>query len=291
MGQNWGNDLSGVSREQPALWRRIWFWIKQIALFPVRMAGLLLVFIIGIGGFGMWVIPDMAERYKVDMVLLVLRLLDEEGAGRPFRRLGYQDTIQAGLLNLRPDESSDEVDFALKDPVVAVNKSGTPQGEAYVVRYASGQTQTLVPTTPHTSVPPEELAAARQGVSRLFSPRDHKHWTEVVKWGESLFVTSWVQKYDVTVAPRDRFPGPVEGTEDEQLWCVWQALRCGGARRRICTGCRSCSARPFPKRKIKRRPWPGRMHSTSGCIVIFFSASAIMPVSKTKASRSVPMPR
>lgn len=230
MGQTWGSDPSSASLEQPAtLLRRAGFWIKQLVLFPFRLLGLLLVFVLVIGGFSTWVIPDLAERHKVDMVLLVLRILDEEGAGRPFRRLGYQKTIHAGLLQLRSDGSTDAGPYRLGDAVVAVNASRTPQGETYDVHYVNGQTQNLVPTTPHTTVAPEELAAARQAISRLFSPGDRKSWSEVPAWGESVFVTSWVQKFDLTVAPRDRFPGPVGGTEDEQLWCAWQVLRCGGA--------------------------------------------------------------
>jgi hypothetical protein len=231
MEQTWKYNLSNVPSEEPAAPPRgAWFWIKQVFLFPFRMLGLFVILVVVPGTFSMWVLPDVAERYKVDTNLLVLRILDEEGAGRPFRRLGYQKTIHTGLLDLRPGDASIERGKPLnQDDVVSVKQSRTPEGEAYAIRFASGQTQTIVPTTPHTIVPPQELAAARHAVSRLFPPADRKQWTEVLNWGESLFVSSWVRKYDLKTVPRDRFPGPIGGTEDEQLWCVWQVLRSGGA--------------------------------------------------------------
>jgi hypothetical protein len=231
MAQSRLNDLSQLPPQEPAPKRYgVWFWIKQTFLLPGRLAGLFLVLGIMVGGPQMWVIPDLAERHKVDMLLLVLRNLDEEGAGRPFRRLGYQEKINSGLLDLHSGESSGFRPTAnLEDKIVAVNPSRSTSGEVYVVRYASGQTQQLAPTTPHTTVPPGELAAARRAINRLFPARDRRSAAQVSGWGESLFVTSWVQKYDFKVAPRDVFPGPVGGTEDEQLWCAWQVLRCGGA--------------------------------------------------------------
>jgi hypothetical protein len=236
MAQSFLNDPSQFLPEEPAPKRYgIWFWIKQTVLFPFRLLGLMLVLGMLIGGVGMWVIPDLAERYKVDMLLLVFRILDEEGPGRPFRQLGYQDKIHAGLVDLRPGQKAPvpgdpplpPSNDRLSDEVVNVTVPRTSGDEA-IIRYASGQTQKVSLTTPHTTVPAAELAAARKAINRLFPTRNRKLDPQVVSWGESLFVTSWVQKYNFKVAPRDRF-GPGGGTEDEQLWCAWQVLRCGGA--------------------------------------------------------------
>jgi hypothetical protein len=212
MGQSWGSGLSHIPSEprdlRPASRRRrgVWFWIKQTCLFPFRLLGLFLVLNLLIAGFRMWVIPDMAAQRQVDMVLLVLRILDEEGPGRSFRHLGYEKQVHAGLLDLRaswlgpPPGESDTPGTTnrMMEEVVSVNKDHTPDGrEAYLVRYGNGQTQQVVPTTPHTTVPASDLAAARESVCHLFPTRDRKHWEEVLAWGESLFVTSWVQRYDI----------------------------------------------------------------------------------------------
>jgi hypothetical protein len=234
VGQPWLADLSPSSPQQtphPLAGRHdaprgAWFWIKQIGLFPFRLLGLFMFLGLLLGGLGMWVIPDLAAQRQVDMVLLVLRILDTEGPARPFRHLGYEEEIHAGLLDLRPDPATPPW-AELRDEVVSVNKGGKAGGQGYLISYAGGKTQKLVPATPHTTVLPEELAAARRAVGRLFP--DREQYRQVLAWGESLFVTSWVQRYDFKKAPRDRFPGPAGGNEDEQVWCAWQALRSGGA--------------------------------------------------------------
>jgi hypothetical protein len=273
MEQPWKLNLAKIPAEEPAApVRSAWFWIKQFVLFPLRLSGLFLILVVVPGTFSMWALPDVAERYKVDMNLLLLRILDEEGAGRPFRRLGYQKTIHAGLLDLRSQESSTSQGRPiLRDEVVSVSKSRTAEGERYVVRYANGQTQTIVPTTPHTVVPPQELAAARQAVSRLFPPTDRKQWTDILNWGESLFVTSWVQRYDFKIAPRDRFPGPVGGTEDEQLWCVWQVLRSGGAPEEELFRLPELFREAFPEKEDRETAlaWANTLHENLGNYFLF----------------------
>ncbi|MBI1913710.1 MAG: hypothetical protein HYS12_02990 [Planctomycetes bacterium] len=238
MTQPW---ITNLGEPQPAhaaeSKRGLWFWVKQTCLFPFRLLGLLLVLTLLIGGVSMWVIPNIAAQHEVDQVLLVLRILDDEGPARPFRRLNYQERILDKLLELRPGDSSHPGESSpesrrkenLRDEVVAAQAKQTAGGYSYAVRFASGRQQQLTATTPHTTVPRAELAEARRGVSRFFPPHDHKKWEAVLAWGESLFVTSWLQKYNPEAAPLDRFAGPSGGTEDEQLWCIWQVLRSGGA--------------------------------------------------------------
>jgi hypothetical protein len=275
-----------VPSEEPAAPARgAWFWIKQILLFPLRLGGLFLILVVVPGTFSMWVLPDVAERYKVDMNLLLLRILDEEGAGRPFRRLGYQKTIHAGLLDLRSEEpSSSQSKSILRDEVVSVGKNRTAESEAYVVRYANGQKQTLVLTTPHTVVPAQELAAARQAVSRLFSPADRRQWADILSWGESLFVTSWVQRYNFKLAPRDRFPGPIGGTEDEQLWCVWQVLRSGGAPEEELYRLPELFREAFPEKEDRETAlaWANTLYENLGNYFLFRQKEYASPDSKGK---------
>jgi hypothetical protein len=205
--------------------------VKWLLLLPLRLLGQICVIALLIGGPSMWVIPNLAARHHVDMSLLVLRVLDAEGPARPLRRLGGEAAIQAHLLDLRPEaadgKSSASSANKLKDKVVSVSTTRTKDGDAYTIRYSNGKTETLIATTPHTTVPAKELTAARNAVSQLYSPRKDKEWSGALAWGESLFVSSWVNKYDPGKAPRERFPGPAGGTEDEQIWCVWQALRSG----------------------------------------------------------------
>jgi hypothetical protein len=205
--------------------------VKQLILFPLRLLGLICVIALMVGGPSMWVIPDVAARHGVDMSLVVLRVLDDESPSRPLRRLGYEESIQSQLLDLRPGNGAKSTASRTspkpEDEVVSVSAKSATEGQAYTIRYASGKTQTLTATTPHTTVPANELAAARAAVSRFYSPQS-KDWPKVLAWGESLFVTSWVTKYDPAKAPRERFPGPISGSEDEQVWCVWQVLHGGG---------------------------------------------------------------
>lgn len=290
MGTPWNVDLSSLPSDEPATPPRgVWFWIKQVLLFPFRLVGLVIILVVVPGSFCMWVLPDVAERYKVDMVLLVLRILDEEGAGRPFRRLGYQKEIHAGILDLKSgDTSAAHGKHVREDPVVAVNVKRTPEGESYDIRYASGQKQSLIPTTPHTVVPASELTAARQAVSRLFSPAERKPWSEILNWGESLFVSSWLRKYDRKVAPRDRFPGPAGGTEDEQLWCVWQVLRCGGAPEEELFQLPELFLKSFPEKEDQQAAlaWANTLYENLGNYFLFRQLGYTDAQAKDKAVSS-----
>src|SRR5262249_46182181 len=154
------------------------------------------------------------------------RVLDDDSPARPLRRLGYQERIHAQLLDLRPGAAAGKspapkASAELKDEIASASAKRTTGGQVYTIRYASGKTQTLTATTPHTPSPATELAAARKAVRRFYPPRDAREWQRVLAWGESLFVSSWVNKYDPSKAPRERFSGPAGGTEDEQVWCVW----------------------------------------------------------------------
>jgi hypothetical protein len=229
---HYGLDVTAESpaAEATATETGLWSRVKGICLFPFRLAGLFLAFAVLLGCFGMWVIPDLAARHEVDMLPLVLRVLDDENSVRPFRLLHYQPAIQSKLLELRPVTAESTKTEALKDPVLSVKPTRVAGGGyTYEVRFASGKGQKLTATTPHTTVPREELAAARLAVFRAFSQKDRAQRTAVLAWGESLFITSWLAKYNPEIAPLAQFPKPPEGTEDEQLWCVWQVLRSGGA--------------------------------------------------------------
>jgi hypothetical protein len=216
--------------EAPAAEKGLWSRVMGVCLLPFRLAGLFLAFALLMGCFGMWVIPDLAARHEVDMLPLVLRVLDDENTVRPFRLLHYQASIHGGLLDLRPPVGPSGREGSGKDPIASVKMTkAAGGGYVYEVRFASGKSKKLTATTAHTSVPPEELAAARQGVDRIFPPKDRTQRTAVLAWGESLFVTSWLTKYSPEVASLAQFPKPPTGTEDEQLWCVWQVLRGGGA--------------------------------------------------------------
>src|SRR5262249_32142435 len=136
MNQPW---ITGLGEPQPVLptqrTRGIWFWVKQIALFPFRLLGLLVVLTLLIGGVSMWIIPDVAAQHEVDALLLVLRTLDDEGPARPFRRLNYQTQLQAKFLKLRPadtssGESSSESQWRsrLRDEVVTAQAKRTAGG-------------------------------------------------------------------------------------------------------------------------------------------------------------------
>jgi hypothetical protein len=226
-----------VEVARPAARRGVWFWIKEICLLPFRLLGLFLVLGVLLGGLGMWLIPDVAASQDVDMTLLVLRILDDEGPVRPFYRLNYQDAILDRILVLAPgvpapgagEPELRRKDLRFSDAVVDVQTSRTTDGgHAYQVRFASGKSQQLTTTTSHTRIPHEELAAARRAVCQLYPPSNPTQWSAVLAWGESLFVTSWMQMYDPDIVPHDRFGAP-GGTEDERLWCVWQVLRSGGA--------------------------------------------------------------
>jgi hypothetical protein len=229
-----------------------WAWVKRLVLFPFRLVGLICVAVLILGGPSMWTIPDVASRRGVDMSLLVLRVLDDDSPARPFRRLGYQDAIQPQLLDLQPSASdkasASTAKSELKDEVAAVSSKRTTAGEVYTIRYASGKTQTITATTPHTTVPAEDLSAARRAIRRFY-PRQSKEWPEVLAWGEGLFVSSWVNRYDPEKAPRERFSGPAGGTEEEQLWCVWQVLRSGGAPAEDLSHLPELFANTFPDRK------------------------------------------
>jgi hypothetical protein len=148
--------------------RGMWSTVKDICLFPFRLAGLLLAVGLLIGSFGMWIIPDLAARHEVDMLPLVLRVLDDENSVRPFRLLGYQPAIHGKLLDLQPPRAESEKSRSSKDPIVSAKPTRVAGGYAYEVRFASGKSKKLTATTPHTTVPPEELAAARKAVLRAF---------------------------------------------------------------------------------------------------------------------------
>src|SRR5205807_9404943 len=113
--------------------RGLWFWVKQTGLFPFRLLGLVLVLTLLIGGVSMWVVPDLAAQHDVDQLLLVLRILDDEGPARPFRRLNYQQQVLAKLLDLQPDPSSSQGESSsdskrktdLRDDVVSAQAKQT----------------------------------------------------------------------------------------------------------------------------------------------------------------------
>jgi hypothetical protein len=210
----------------------LWKWVKRLVLLPFRIMGLICVLALLLGGPSMWIIPDVAARHGLDMSLVVLRVLDDDSPARPLRRLGYQESIQAKLLELRPDGTQPSGNTGrgeLKEEIISLSVERKAGGHIYSIRYAGGKSQTVSATTPHTTVSAEELTAARKAVSRFYSPQNTKEWARILAWGESLFVSSWVNKYDPARAPRERFVGPPGGTEEEQVWCVWQVLRCGGA--------------------------------------------------------------
>ncbi len=236
MAQPWSNFQADPPRDE---WSRpqpdFWYGVKKVVLFPFRLLGLICVIALLFGGISMWGLPVLADQAQVDVFLLVLRAIDDETPVRPFRRLKYEPAIRDYLLDLAPGETpvaegqpAPPDRSKLGDTVTAVKTNRDRGYYVHTVRYASGQSQTLRSTTPHTNAPRDQLRAARRGVARAFPPADREAWETVLEWGESLFIAAWITKFDPGTAPLTEFAKPYTGTEDERIWCVWHALRSGG---------------------------------------------------------------
>src|SRR5262249_41634391 len=99
-------------------------------------------------------------------------------------------------------------------------------GRQYLVRYRNGATKRVAFTTPHLNAHPDELAKARDAVSRIF--QTPQQVAEVRQWGESLFWTEWLRVQPLYDVRYNQVPAPAGGTPDEQLWLAWTVLRGDG---------------------------------------------------------------
>jgi hypothetical protein len=211
--------------------RGVFFWVKQVFLFPFRLMGLLLLVLLIPGSFQMWQLPTLANENKLEVALLTLRTIDHEKSAHPFTPLGYRDVTQSAVIDLGPGEDHHHTALTIftagfyKLRAVSTSVERAPdKGYRYRVVYNHHDPRTVEATTPHLNISLADVAEANKSVRRLF--KDKKQRREVQEWGESLFWTEWLRQNSLSMIPKKAIPAPQGGTKEEQLWLVWQVL-CG----------------------------------------------------------------
>jgi hypothetical protein len=213
--------------------RRGWFWwTHQTLVFPFRLAGLVFLFLVIPGFVSLWGLPALAEKNDLELFDVTARVVNTENAARPLQPLGYTRAVQAAMIDLNPPRSENEKLLAWFSLVkLRTTRVQTTQGRDRRHEHrgacSDGRTFTISSTTPHLTVPEDEIARARAAVARVYDPRDRERTAAVLDWGENIFRTCWISKQELDIVPESLVPAPAGGTPDERLWCVWQVLTGG----------------------------------------------------------------
>lgn len=208
-----------------------WWWIRAIALFPVRLMALLILLVLIPGTVSLWRLPPLAARGDVELTLLALRVIDQDRVVAPLAPTGYKSAIRKHVIELEPEGKNYEhalgtifSGFMYRLHATGQTCRHTPEGGyEYTITYNGCPARKVNGTTPHLNVKQEDLVAARQALTVLFP--DPQQWRELLDWGECLFWTEWTHQNSFFEVPLKLVPAPLGGTEDERLWLAWQVLR------------------------------------------------------------------
>jgi hypothetical protein len=205
----------------PAGNRTTWQTVKTVAAWPVRLFGLLCAFYALVGWGRMWPLPKVAAGADVAVFDLLLRCVEfqTDHPIDPFYVLRPDDAIQKGIAQ-----------FATFPNTVAATRTvqkGPHEFEHEVTGTTKSAQWTVRTTTPHLVVAPGELDRARRGVEAMYPPDDRAARQALEEWGKGLFLLYWLRRNDPTDVSWDKVIEPRDGTQEERLWLVWQALSAG----------------------------------------------------------------
>lgn len=212
--------------------RGLLYWGGQVLLFPLRVFCIVVLVSVLFGIGPMLRLPWLARDNQVDLTLLTLQASEPDKAVRPFAALGYTQDVQPHILRLNQGwEGDGTVAKSWQESRTRLRRLSKVQarrlpngGFRYSAEYTDGNSQDLETTTPRTTVPPAEIARARQAVARLFPHRADFETT--LRWGRRIFSEVWWRQNMDHDVPEPLLAELPPSTEDEWAWVAWRVL-CG----------------------------------------------------------------
>jgi hypothetical protein len=166
-------------------------------------------------------IPYLAYANGVAPEHVAMRCLDTHEAEPMYLIKGYEErTLDIGM---KWDKPRDLRKFVTQTSPAGFLHTAYNHRDEIV-----GQQET---TTPHTRLTSAQIGQARRGLESVYDVRDPLVWSQVLAWGETLFLRWWAQRFDpdsADVASPLPFVQPWRGTDDEKIWFAWQRLVAGG---------------------------------------------------------------
>lgn len=199
-------------------------YVVAVLMFPLQLLGVVMLVVGVVGLVYLWRIPSLAREQNLDLTFVLLRTLDQHRLD-PLYYLPTDNPERDGddlkLIEVRFPENA-------RFETVQVGPHRYEHRLVASADSAGGQEPVVTSTTPHTNIPPDQLAKAREMLEKVYPVEDEQAWKELRAWGKGLFLLWWTAQNDRLEPGTEIISG--EGTEEEHLWFAWFRLRAGSGR-------------------------------------------------------------
>jgi hypothetical protein len=194
--------------------------VKSVLTWVLRGYGVLAVVGVMFALVQLWSIPGVAKQAEVEVFDLLLRCVEHptQHPIEPFYVFKANPRIEKGIVRLCGTLDTAEA--------IETTRKG-PYEHVYTVRLKGRSKRTVTATSPHLTVPADDIRNARRAVEAMYPPGDKPDWDALDAWATSLWRLNWYRRNTVSEVPTKLVMEPRDGTVEERLWLVWQVLSAG----------------------------------------------------------------